>query len=194
MQINPISFGKKYLGKAPVRNNSTGKREMLNFVEYDSKKDIKQIEKTSKKWGTPSELRGVYAGYVAKHMKKSIKYPGLLKDLKYYGIEDRHRRIQALCEVLISTKNEKTANITYGAVNPENSYGSTDRKYSKLGTSIFREILKLAKKDNIKNVWLIDGSKGFWNSIPLIKKDKFGICTISDTDYSDCAEILDKMI
>ena len=49
-------------------------------------------------------------------------------------------------------------------------YGKKHREYSKLGTSLFKEILVQLKKENTAGIVLLDSSGGFWEKIPNIEK------------------------
>ena len=200
MNISAISFGKTYISKTPVRNFQTGKKELMNFVQYDNMEDVKKIGKIAKEWGYPDKKNGQYASYIAEHMKTTI--PTANPYRKYYGIEDNHKNIQALCEVklddpeLLEVTDEIEEKINFITANPKNSYGSKTRQYSKLGISLLKEIIKLAKKDNVENVYLTDNSDGFWDCIPFANKINSYLQTfkIYGKDYDNCIEKLDEMI
>ena len=198
MNINPVSFGKTYISKTPVRNNKTGEKEQFDFVQYNTKEDIESVEKTSDEWKANSFGGGIYAGYIAEHMRGDIPENKFNKG--YYGIEDSNGDIQAVCEVEYSDDNwalkgNRAEEIIYMETNPKNTYGTKQRKYSGLGISMFSKLVELAKKNYGDRIEIIDASDGFWESLPFIEKTLFrDILILKRKNYDDCIKKLNEMI
>ena len=194
MNIQAITFGKKYLGKAPVKNNNTGKKELLDFVEYNDRKDISQLKQTAEDW--EQKRFDNYIGMFASDLKCDIR--DNIHTRKYYGIEDEKGDIQAICEVrdLKYPKGEKKNYIECIEVNPDNAHSSEQRKFSKLGTSIFKEIVKIAKRSKAKGIEIIDASEGFWDKMPYIEdnSENDGDLILHSNNYDECIKKLDEMI
>ena len=199
MNINQITFGKTFISKTPVRNLQTGKREMFDFVQYDEKKDIETVEKTSENWKKNSFGGGIYAGYIAEHMKGNI--PQNKDDVRYFGIEDKQGNIQAVCEVdfdqtgFLKEKRKVIEDIIYMETNPTNAHGVRHRKYSGLGVSIVSRLIDFAKKENAEKIELIDSSDGFWEKVPFFEETKLkDIIFLKRKNYDECLKKLDEMI
>ena len=216
MNINPVTFGKKYITKVPVQNNKTGEKELMNFVQYDTKDDVFTIENTSKIWYMPREvpnisyssfdfnipqirINGDLASMMTYDMKKHI-FSG---SYKFYGIEDENNEIQALCEIksdipiCAENMNDREEKIELVIVNPKNSYDSKNRKYSKLGTVMFKKIVQLAKENNAVCIKLTDITGGFWNKVPYVNSSHKYFCQekiLDKKDYDKCLEKLDEII
>lgn len=198
MSINSVSFGKKYLGTAPVRNNKTGEREMLNFVEYDSKKDVLSLSKTANIWN--KKRGGNFIELIALGLNFSLT--NTRKRTHNYGIEDDKGEIQAVCKTETKNYTDKKGTaceieyIAYFEVSPDNACNSFERKYAKVGTSLFSEIVKIAKKKGLHHVYLTDMSGGFWEKMPFIQKAKNPDedMAIYSKNYDECLKKLDEMI
>lgn len=215
MNISPASFGKKYISKVPVQNNQTGKKEVFNFVQYDSKEDIPVIKDASINWSQKKEpVITSYNGYFFEvptmslnsdfvdNIVSNMEKNKFLKGHEFYGLENKNNEIQALCEVksykslFSKDASKKEEKIEYLTVNPKSSYGARGREYSKLGTIMFRKIVKLAKDNNVKCIKLLDCSDGFWAAMPYVTpKDKYKIeYRLFEEDYDKCLKKLDETI
>ena len=199
MNISSVTFGKTYISKTPVRNNKTGKKEYFDFVQYDTKKDIETIEKTSEKWKEAFAGGGIYTGFIAEHMKGNI--PQNKNDVRYYGIEDSKGNIQAVCEVEFDKTvwpketNKIVEDIIYMETNPINAYGSKNRTYSKLGVSMFLKLVEFAKQENADKIELTDSSYGFWDKMPFFENSRFrNTVFLKRKNYDMCMKKLDGMI
>ena len=69
--------------------------------------------------------------------------------------------------------------IKYISTNPKSMYGAKKRKYSKVGLSLFNELIKHFKNENICGIVLVDGSDGFWDklSLPIFKTERYKLPT-----------------
>ncbi len=182
MNISPISFTKLYKGKSAVINKKTGEKEALDFVEYEPEKDYDFVGKQAKKWRETSKYSGLI-GAIARGMNfnRGKTY------LKYYGLEDKKGDIQAICQIM-PYKTNNTIEIDSLEVNPKSMYGGKNREYSKLGTSLFKEIVKLAKERNAIYINLTDFSGGFWDKMPYLQTSKYDNSKMKlfNKDYDKC--------
>ena len=189
MYINPISFGKTYISKTDAIDKKTGNRETLDFVEYDDFiEDELDIQIAKEKWGKynaanadgRSCFRLEFASDIYDDFIEHDAYP----NKHYYGLEDKNGEIQALAEIREGQKTYKVFDsyknktnpleIVLFAVNPVNKHKSKDQKLSKLGTSFFKEIIKMAKRKKSNYISLKDASHGFWDSMPCVEKYQYG--------------------
>jgi len=181
MNIGPISFGKKYIRSANAIDNSTQSVKKMDFVEYEKNgKDLLHLLQTQKLW---TEVYGECDTYIDKivlDMYNIIKSGDDSRQTKVYALEDEDGQIQAVCEIgryytTIDSKlkegKEPATIIRYISTNPKSMHGKKDRKYSKLGTSLFKEILKQIKKEDTKGIVLLDSSGGFWDKLPNMKTE-----------------------
>ena len=211
MQINPVAFGKTYISKTPVRNLLTGEKEMFDFVEYDDVfEDKSNIEKAQKKWTYYINfIEGIYKTNYGEEIYNDFLDSEYRPQEHYFGLEDKNGEIQALCEVIENQKGievpitvKKQPNpleILFFMVNPKNGHKSNNRKYSKIGTSFFKEIVNYAKNKNHGYIALSDASHGFWCSLPSLETGKPKYFTektkfLRGSKFDICTKKLDKRI
>lgn len=194
---NSLAFGKRYIGQAPVKNNLTDKKEYLDFVEYNNTNDLCHVYNTAVNW-QKSRTGGNLALQIARDMEKDFKNKS--QNIKYYGFEGDYGKVQAVCEVQTKKTNygdvkkkKISQEIRYMEVCPKNVHGMHSRKYSLIGTSLFKEILKLAQKDEVKFIDIVDISGGFWEKIPFLKSGHDDL-VIWNRDYDKCIKKLDEII
>ena len=186
MNISPISFGKKYISKAPIVETATKTRKMADFVEYEhTLEDYNHLAKTNNDWHDNAGGKNGYIREIVDEFINSCASSTPDSKIRFFGLEDEKGKIQSICEVVVSkTKLDKemdpnnqngSAIILYISTNPKSMYGSKSRKYSKAGLSLFNEILKQYKNENICGVALTDVSDGFWKklSLPIFKSHPY---------------------
>ncbi len=199
MNITPITFGKKYISNPSVRNVAEKKKEKFDFVEYNELGDSKGLEEASDMWlenGGGGYAKGIYYNMQATFIAS-------LGGERFFGLEDKNGKIQAVCEIEPeechkSSFDEKDKGIVikYFEVNPLNIFNASNRKYKGLGAVLFREIVKLAKEENLDYISLIDASHGFWERMPYMKKagNTKGNLEVCNEDYNKCIKKLDKIV
>lgn len=188
--INPISFGKIYISKAPVVEVWGKKKTEMNFVEYEPAKDFSYVADEAQIWQKGS----VFGGFITSISHDMDFHRGRTRT-RYFGLEDKDGHMQAVCEIKPHTK-RRAFELGAIEVNPKNMHGSDEQKYKKLGSSAFREIIKLAKKEKARYIGLIDLSGGFWSKVPYMREydNNFSDMTLFSEDYDKCIKKLDETI
>ena len=188
--LNPISFGKIYISKAPVLDAENKKKVNLDFVEYEPAKDAEHVSDEAKIWREGS----LFGGFIASISHDMDFHKGRTRT-RYFGLEDEKGHMQAVCEIK-PHKSRRAFELGAIEVNPKNMFGADKQKYKKLGSSAFCEIIKLAKKEKARYIGLIDLSGGFWSKMPFIRKfdNNFSDKALFSEDYDECIKKIDETI
>ena len=95
MNINPLSFGQNHIKSAYIKNNQTGKKEKVNFVQYEyGFYDMVRIHNTIQNWREDPKNRygeRIYKDYMQGYMKGDY-------NKSFYGLEDENENILGLIE------------------------------------------------------------------------------------------------
>ena len=205
MNISPINFGKKYISKANVIDNSTKDRIKMDFVEYEHNgKDLYKVIQASKIWEERYNENDTYIGSIACDFYETVLAKGAYSNRHFYGIEDEEGQIQAIVETsdydgvkrVYEDYKKPTTLIKYISTNPKSMHKKQNREYSKLGTSLFNSLLKHFKKDK-REIVLNDSSNGFWTTIPNMKvkyQDTSKVCHLAKSNQQNTIAVLDKRI
>lgn len=205
MNIDPINFGKKYISKANVIDNSTKDKVKMDFVEYEHDgKDLLKVVQTNRIWEEVYNENNTYIGSIAADFYETVTGKGMHSNRHFYGIEDEDGQIQAIMETsdydgtkrVYETYKKPTTLIKYISTNPKSMHKKQNREYSKLGTSLFNSLLKHFRKEK-REIVLEDTSRGFWDSIPNMKTKYQGtlkVCHLAKSNQQNTIAILDKKI
>ena len=179
MNSIPISFGKRYIREVYSSPNESGLSKKLDFVEYEKNgKDLLKLVQTRNLWEDVYKENNTYIADITKALHTLITTNDDNPDTKIYGLEDKDCEIQAICQIedlsgqpwCLENTGKPETYLKYICTNPKSMHGKKHREYSKLGTSLFKEILVQLKKENTAGIVLLDSSGGFWEKIPNIEK------------------------
>ena len=201
MKTNNVSFGKTYISKTYAINNREEKKEEFDFVEYDDiKNDEKILARASAEWTMFQTFGAEFARVIYSDF---VKY-GNLANRHYYGLENKSGEPKVLLKTkeedidLHNKHNKAGLKIAFMVTHPLHRHGILFKKYSKLGTSTFRALVKMAKEKGYDYITLKDVSGGFWNNIPYMEgkggKNGFQTKILQKKDYDKCIKKLDRMI
>lgn len=202
MNINPLSFGQNHIKSAYIKNNQTGKKEKVNFVQYEyGFYDMVRIHNTIQNWREDPKNRygeRIYKDYMQGYMKGDY-------NKSFYGLEDENENILGLIETNSEMENinledempqsYKPFELTYFCTNPDTVYGADKRKYSKVGTVMLSETIKEAKRQNADYIALFNADRKFWDTIPCFRSYMSDCVKILEADKFDtCTRELDKRV
>ena len=192
MNLNSVSFGKKYISETSVRNFSTGKKEPCRFFQYEKNmKDALELSSTLKSWQKEKGASS-YIKYLEMHTDSSFSEPSVF----VYGLETKNGEVLAIADAYqdSDTNEQNQLDICYTVAKPNCVYGSAKRKYSRAGIALFQQIVNAAKNKNLKKICLMSGNHGFWSKIPALKMTSEINFELDSKDYDKCIKELDEII
>lgn len=198
--FNTLNFGKKYISKVNIPNLKKGCMEEMDFIQFEKCAEDKiQIAKTIKSWNADENVSSKYHNVI--YEDYCTDYRTYKDENRYYGIENKKGKIQALMKTTSVENNCKKNHVLFVellGVNPKHQHESKKRKYSKLGTTSFQEALKIAKEEDYDCLSLDPANEDFWKEMPYLKKTEFSRHnyrrTISSKKFDKCLKKLKEII
>ena len=197
MNINPISFGRKYIGETAVRNLETGKKEPCRFFQYEyTPEDLADLYATLDSWKKEKGASN-FIRYIKMERVQSFDDPNLV----IYGLETKKDgEVVAIADTYESKMMDTKLNmpcqldISYFVTKPQHVYGSKNRKFCKSGMALYGEVVKVAKKKRFKEIYLVNSNDEFWSKMPGVRKTATNDVQIPYENYDRCIKGVDIII